>query len=190
MTPCRLISIAIVMLLMQGCAQLAQKPQPPHIYLEHFELKGKLGYQSSQDNGSALIHWQQDQNTYTVSLSGPFGAGSMLITGDESDITLQHKNRTAQITPDQISAELGVDLPIQQLTYWVQGLPAHNSEITQARWRDETQTQLNELQQAGWHVIYKQYRSTNGKTLPAKIELKKGSNRLKLIIKEWKFNQS
>lgn len=186
----RLAIFAIMALLIQGCALSPSKEQElPYAYLERFELKGKLGYQSSQENGSALIHWQQNQNNYKINLSGPFGAGSMLITGDQSDITLQHKNRTAQITPEQINAELGVDIPIQQLTYWVQGLPAPNSKITQARWRDETQTQLNELQQLGWHVVYLQYRKMNGQSMPAKIQLKKGSNKLKLIIKEWRLNQ-
>lgn len=180
--------VSLIPIVLSGCTGFAQKPDSPHRYLERFEVRGKLGYQSSQENGSALIHWQQNQDTYTVNLSGPFGAGSMLITGDQNDITLQHKNKTAQITPEQLSDELGVDIPIQQLTYWVQGLPAPSGEITQARWRDETQTQLNELQQSGWHVIYKQYRSTSGQPLPAKIELKKGSNQLKLIIKEWKLD--
>lgn len=184
------IAIVIAFLLLQGCTLFSPKPAPPYLYLEHFEVKGKLGYQSSQGNGSALIHWQQNQNQYKVNLSGPFGAGSMIITGDESDITLQQNQRTASITPDQIGKELGVDIPIQELSYWVQGLPAPSGKITQARWRDKTQTQLNELQQSGWHVIYKQYRNASGQSMPAKIELKKGANKLKLIIKSWNLSKS
>jgi outer membrane biogenesis lipoprotein LolB len=40
--------------------------------INHWEIKGKLGFKSTAQGGSASIRWLQHKTNYKIILSGPF----------------------------------------------------------------------------------------------------------------------
>lgn len=157
--------------------------------LEHWHVKGKIGYRGIDDAGSAWLDWQQRGDRFHLLLSGPFGAGTVTISGDSQQVTLRQAEQPdyAAASPAQLSrAVLGWELPIEELTYWIRGIPA---ATTDARHRQFTELALlRSFEQAGWRLQLDNYRTTPAGPLPGKLRATRGEIRVTVIIKEHAFD--
>lgn len=158
--------------------------------LSHWQVKGKIGYKNTTEAGSAWVDWTQQAQQFTLHLSGPFGAGSMQIMGDHGLLTLRQAdgadislNSAAAITSEQLLFD---DLPFEELSYWIRGIPSPNAEASQLSYNQ--QSLLTVLHQSGWQLLFSKYRQTSAGTLPGKIIATQGKVRFKLIIKEHLFD--
>lgn len=183
---------------LQGCALFQPPATPPpagtqvswpnHVrsltLLQQWQIQGKIGVRTRDDAGSAYIDWNQAQDSFYITLSGPLGQGTTIISGNPTGARLQQSDGTwIAESPDQLVQEhTGWEIPINNLLYWVKGMPApggkpvstHNSLGT-----------LATLEQDGWRLIFDQYSPQLGTLLPCRIRIQKDQLQVTLIIKRW-----
>jgi len=158
--------------------------------INHWSIRGKVGYQSAGQGGSANFMWTQNQGDYTISLSGPLAMGRVVITGNQQVAEMQHGNNSYLQTPDQLAIQLtGMPLPVQLLSWWVTGVPSpeHLSPDNLVLNSDGT---ASNFEQHGWQLVFSRYQFFDQGYLPRKIIGQKDEQSFKLIIKDWSFPEN
>lgn len=192
-----------LLLILSGCSQLSTQEQlsdPTRASswqnhkrqvapIDAWQISGKLGIRSQDNSGSAIIFWLQRQDYFDIRLSGPLGQGSTRLTGRQGAVSLEIANRgTYQAASAEalMQQQLGWSLPVENLLWWVKGLPAPHS---QSQLQLDDNSLLSELLQDQWHIQYLSYRSENGLQLPERIKLSGAGLDITLVIKEWRARQ-
>lgn len=188
------------LLVLGGCAHQSSLT-PQQDVLEHqrqvqaigdWQLTGKLGIRTTDDSGSASVKWAQQIANYQINLSGPLGQKSMIITGTPDIVRLEQTGEPAQEAKTAealIKKSAGWTLPVDQLAYWVRGVPAPKLRISLLQ-QNETGL-IAQLIQGGWSINYSNYRDQtfNGVNLPlpGKITAEYKDVRLVLVIRDWQL---
>lgn len=157
--------------------------------LDGWQIDGKVGIRAPKDSGSGTLFWLQRQDYYDIRLSGPLGRGAARLTGRPGQVVLEVANqgRYEATTPEQLLGEqLGWDLPVSHLVWWVRGLPAPDSK---SKLTLDGDSRLASLQQDGWSVEYLSYTEQNGYTLPDRIKLHGRDLDVTLVVKSWQPRQ-
>ena len=159
--------------------------------LENWQLKGKIGYCSGSQAGSAWLDWQQQTPNFTLNLSGPFGAGTTVIESSPQGAMLSRSGQPtiSAGTPTALTYQLfGWHWPVEQLRYWAKGIPAPEYPVTASHYNDLGL--LTQLQQSGWALDFSNHREAkNGLILPGKIIGQRDQLRFTLVIKQWLLDQ-
>lgn len=154
--------------------------------LDRWILQGKIGIRSPQESGSGTLFWLQQARYYDIRLSGPLGRGATRIQGDQNRTTLEVAGRptvSASSAEDLVAQQIGWHLPVDQLLWWVRGLPAPDSA---SRLQLDSQSRLGRLSQSGWTVEYSRYQQVDGLELPQRLQISGHDLLLTLVITEWK----
>jgi outer membrane lipoprotein LolB len=120
-----------------------------------------------------------------MSLDGPLGAGGVQVASDGSAVSIV-TSRGDRLNNDAARAELanrlGFDPPIDNLRYWVLGVPepGHPAQETL-----DSQQRLATLEQDGWQILYTDYMSVGGEWLPSKLTLQRQGIRVRLVVDGW-----
>lgn len=195
--------IVCLLLLSSGCSHFASQEQlsgsgQAGSWQEHkqqiapidaWQVSGKLGIRSEQESGSAVIFWLQRQDYFDIRLSGPLGQGSTRLTGRQGAVSLEIGNRGtfhAHSAEALMQQQLGWSLPVENLLWWVRGLPAPHSK-SQVLLDDNSL--LKQLKQNQWTIDYLSYRTENDLQLPERIKLSGAGLDITLVIKEWRARQ-
>lgn len=194
--------LLLALLLISGCAHRGSFSPPPDLVahqqqlqaISHWDLNGKLGIRTRDDNGSASLKWAQQIASYQINLSGPLGQKRMIITGTPNRVRLEQSGSEpleARSAEALIKKAAGWTLPVAQLTYWVRGLPAPKQRITRLQ-QNETGL-IAQLEQGGWSITYNNYKNYplghHTFSLPGKITAEHQDVRLVLVIRDWKLGQ-
>jgi outer membrane lipoprotein LolB len=190
-------------LLLAGCAGLGPqesvegpgniedwKAHKAHISeIDGWQISGKIGIQAPQDSGSGTLFWLQRQGYFDIRLSGPLGRGATRLTGRPDAVALEvaGQGRFEADSPEAlVESQLGWQLPVSHLLYWVRGLPAPDSR---SRIALDPNGRLASLQQDGWDVQYLGYTEEDGYTLPNRIKLAGRDLKITLVVKDWQPRQ-
>jgi len=188
------IAIVIFSLSLSGCATLfsTKKPSPSLSWparkqiltaMHAWHAEGAMAIKMPDQSLSAHFDWQQhDNQSYLMTLFGPLGMGSVVIQGNQQTFTLRTadgKTFTATSPEQLIRQQLGWNLPISNLYYWIRGLPApkKTSMIT-----FDSAHRLAHLAQQGWSIEYLDYDNFNGIELPSKLLLKDDRIELRIVV--------
>lgn len=152
-----------------------------------WELSGAMAARSKNKSWSASVNWlQHGQNNYQIRLFGPLGSGTVLIQKAGGTVSYKDGPRSASSgNADQLlMKETGVRLPVNNLYYWVRGIPAPGA--VQSAQRDSG-GHLNTLRQAGYTISYGGYTTSGGAVVPTQIKLQGNGVFIKLIVRRWKI---
>lgn len=156
---------------------------------DHWRLMGKLAVRQPSDSGTALINrWQQQGEAYDLALSSSFlGMGSTRLRGTPGfmELTLSNGETYSSSEPEKlVLAATGWQLPLEQLTWWIRGLPAPDGDF---RLLFTTNGHLAMIRQSGWEIRYDRWhRFLPGyPDLPARITALKDDKRVRLVVSEW-----
>ena len=185
-------------LLLTGCAGLRQPAAPAPApseslwaahgaalrQLQQFSLQGRLASGGAFGLSGGLRWTQHADGRFDLHLSGPFGAGAVMIRGDGQRLQVQTREGSAETTDAEgwIREQTGWSLPVNGLRWWVLGLPSPHSE---SRIELDAQGLPLLLQQDGWDLHYREYQTVDGLTLPRKLEASNAGTRLKLVVDRW-----
>lgn len=173
----------------QGDAQSWQAHKQQISSLDAWQINGKVGIRAPKDSGSGTLFWLQRQDYYDIRLSGPLGRGAARLTGRPGEILLEVANqgRYQAASPEQLlQDQLGLNLPVSHLIWWIRGLPSPDSK---SRLNLDGQSHLAQLSQDGWYVEYLSYAEQNGFWLPERIKLSGFDLQVTLVIKDWQPRQ-
>ena len=161
--------------------------------LDYWQITGKLAVKQPSDSGSALINqWTQRGEFYDLTLSSAFlGMGRTRLKGSPGfiELTLADGERYQSSEPDElVEAATGWRLPINQLAWWVKGLPAPEGDF---RLLFDTAGELVAIRQSGWHIQYDRWFSADSALpmLPARITATKDDKRVRVAISDWQALQ-
>lgn len=154
--------------------------------LDSWELRGRVNVRYDNESHTPRINWLQQNVEYHISLWGTFNAGNTQIVGRPGYVTLENDGETltANSPEELILQQLGYELPISQLNYWIKGLPSPDSE-PQLRFNELNQ--LTTIIQADWTISLSDMRQYGPISLPRRVELTRPRNdiRLRFIGLNW-----
>ena len=189
--------LLVVLFVLAGCATRVPVPESDkaeqweqHLAklskVEDWFFKGRIAIQLQKEGFSASLHWRQSQQDYLLRLIAPLGRGTFELKGNGQEVSLKTaEDRVIQAdTPELLMQQnLGWYVPVSGLRYWLRGLP--QPEVTVETLLLDEHGRMDQLRQAGWHVIYRNYLQQDGYELPSKLTLENDNLKVRFSIKQW-----
>lgn len=149
-----------------------------------WEIKGALAAKTKAKGWSATMNCIQQGQLIPNSFNGPLGGGAVLISKKGNTITFQDgaKITTSTNADELLLKQTGIRLPVNNLYYWVRGLPAPGG--IQSEKHDQF-NHLIQLKQNGYTIDFTKYTSVKGIDLPSMIRLEGNGVMVKVVIKNW-----
>lgn len=202
---CKLFMIAFMLILLSGCGffnkdQMVNNTQTYYSTpfavrqqtlsaLNQWQLNGSFSIQpAGQMPVIANYDWQQySTGHYRINISAPLNLMTAVIVGQPGWVSL----RSSQGAASQAgSAELlmqnvlGWSLPVSNLVYWVRGLPAAATPVSNEYF--DGYGHLVALSQDGWYVRFSRYQTISpNMDLPRQIDLQRPGLTVKILAKTW-----
>ena len=173
----------------QGDAKLWQAHKAQVAALDGWQISGKVGIRAPRDSGSGTLFWLQRQDYFDIRLSGPLGRGAARLTGRDGAVNLEIANQgryQGESAQALLGEQLGWQLPVSQLHWWIRGLPAPGSR---SQLTLDSDSRLAALQQDGWQLQFLDYRDQHGFSLPQRLKAQRGELQIILVIKDWQARQ-
>ena len=159
--------------------------------LDSWQLRGRVNVRYNDESNTPRIQWMQQNVEYHIRLGGTFNVGNTVITGRPGYVTLEQGGdvRTAASPEDLILQQLGYELPVSYLKYWIKGIPAPGSQA------DLSFNELNQLvvlAQDGWTITYSDLRQYKNLSLPRRVEVSRPQNdiRLRFVGLNWQLGDA
>lgn len=153
--------------------------------LEDWRIRGKIGYQSKEEAGSAYIDWVQSRDSFHITLSGPLGQGTTIISGNAQGAKIESSRSGVHLadSPEQLLFEhTGLSLPVSDMLYWIKGMP---SPSQQENLMLTPQNTLASLHQNQWQISYEGYEANLANWLPTRIKIRSQDVKVTLVVKSW-----
>ncbi|WP_020395945.1 lipoprotein insertase outer membrane protein LolB [Thiolinea disciformis] len=159
--------------------------------MAQWRLQGRVGLQIREQSWPFAIDWQQQQNgVYAMQINNPLTGALMAAIDASSDSSISLKASNGQTYRDTdaerlLSRQLKLNFPLNNLRYWVRGIPAPNSPV--GRLQLDAYGRPTHMEQAGWVIDYPAYRGNSFDAMPEKIQLEKASEQVKakVVAKQW-----
>ena len=174
-----------------GCAAPRIRPTAPLVpwdervaALEHarsWQLDGRAAAALGQQGWQASLDWRQKESVSELHLAGPLGVGALALTLSPEGLSLDGAPPAPQVTA-QLEARLGFELPLENLRFWLLGIPNPDAPFELTR---NAQDRALHLSQAGWTIDYDQYRPQGSDELPARMVLSKADARVRIAVDRW-----
>ena len=159
--------------------------------LESWQLRGRVNVRYDNESHTPRIQWQHEDRDYRIRLWGTFNVSNTTLVGRPGFVTFEQDGRvlTAASPEELILQQLGYELPVSYLEFWIKGIPAPYSL---ANLEFNELNQLVSINQDGWTVTYTDPRQYGLVTLPRRVEVTRPRNdiRLRFIGLNWSLDQS
>src|SRR5271168_5148516 len=184
-----------VVLILICCAALpacvTNRPAPPSIDwqrrvsdLQHataWQLDGRAAVALGTQGWQATLNWRQADVHAEVRLAGPFGIGALLLKQEPDGLSLNGAPPSDAVT-SQLQERLGFALPLDELRFWLLGVPDPDSPADLTR---NAQDRVLHMSQDGWSLDYDRYMRVSGDLLPAHLTLSRDDVRVRIVIDRW-----
>src|SRR5665213_4232414 len=127
-----------------------------------WQLDGRAAVALGTQGWQATLSWRQTDNSAEVHLSGPFGIGALVLKHTPEGLSLNGAPPSDAVVA-LVQEKLGFDLPIENLHYWLLGVPNPGATFDLSR---NDQDRAKVLSQAGWSIAYDSYMPASGDLLP------------------------
>ena len=188
----------VALLVLAGCAVTPESVDLPPIEgwdsrnevlsgIQDWEFKGRIAVKAGDDGFNGKFNWSQEGGSFSATVGGPLGMGTVRIEGDDRSVVLTDKDGDRTVLKDA-EAELywryGWTIPIASLRYWALGiadprLPAATELDGEGR--------LMRLEQRGWIVEISRYKEGGGQQMPRILSATNPETRVRMVIDRWLF---
>jgi len=191
----KLIKLLVISIFLASCANLPPQSSLQPLWEAHqksvekidiWRLNGRIFISDENGAWNARVIWQQHLQNYELVFNSPAGGG-MRLTGSEQQVVMETANNKIfkAETPDKLLSEvLNMEIPVQNLYYWVRGIPVPMRR--DFNYILNKNGQLQQLEQNGWTVDFKRYVYVDGFALPEKIFLQHADYRVKIAVNQWR----
>lgn len=153
----------------------------------NWSLEGRLAVSDGKEGGSGHFNWVERAGSGRMDFHGTFGRGAWQLVHDDRGAVLELADGSryqANAINDLVREQLGWEIPVDTLAWWVRGLAApggiEHRELNQ-------EGQLIVLQQRDWEIEFGRYRPFGILQLPVKMTARQGEKSVKLAIRNWSF---
>lgn len=151
---------------------------------DRYSLAGRVAVAANGQGFSANLRYAQLANRTELFLDGPLGIGGLRVELEGEDFEIA-TSRGEQLDGPAARAELerrlGFALPLQELRWWLVGIPAPGEAVVNASDAGE----IRDFSQAGWHVSINSREAGLGFSLPKRLTAERDGARLKLLVERW-----
>lgn len=152
---------------------------------QNWELEGRLAVNDGKDGGSGNFRWIHQPGSTHMDFHGALGRGAWRLDATEQGATLEMANggvtRAATIS-DLAQEELGWQIPLDALEWWVRGLQAPGKA---QRAELDGRGLLTRLSQFGWDIEYGRYNDSDVVVMPYKMTARRQNQTVKLVVRRW-----
>jgi outer membrane lipoprotein LolB len=146
-----------------------------------WRLDGRAAVALGAQGWQATLDWRQSGMFAEARLSGPFGIGALVLKQGPDGLSLNGAPPSDAVL-SQVHDKLGFDPPLENLHYWLLGIPNPASGFEVSR---NDQDRAKTLTQAGWNIVYDRYLAVAGDVLPTRVVLSREDVRVRIIIDHW-----
>ena len=146
-----------------------------------WQLAGRAAVAVGTQGWQASLDWQQRGDAAELHLAGPLGVGAMVIKETPAGLSLNGAPPSDAVLA-QLQERLGFELPLNNLRYWLLGVPDPGSTFDLTR---NDQDRAAHLTQAGWTLTYDKYMVVSGDWLPARMVMVRDTVRVRIAVDHW-----
>jgi outer membrane lipoprotein LolB len=146
-----------------------------------WQLDGRAAVAVGTQGWQAGLNWRQRGADAELHLAGPFGVGALVLQETAQGLSLNGAPPSGAVVA-QLQERLGFDLPLDDMRYWLLGVP-HPGVVFDLTRNDQDRAQ--QLIQAGWTLTYDRYVPANGDLLPSRVVLSHEGVRVRIAVDHW-----
>ena len=196
----RIFLLLLAVSLLSACATQLPKIDSglkSQLWLEHqiavsaiqsWNIKGRMAVKNEKESGTVTLLWNQFLSNYELRFIAPLGQGTYILTGSPGGVAMKGpKNKTMRAeTPEQLLRdELGWDVHLNGLRYWIRGLP--EPDMKYSKLLLDNKGRLTNIEQSGFNVSVSRYTEQGSVSLPEKLTIKSDKIQLKVVIQNWEI---
>ena len=152
--------------------------------LSDWRASGRVAVRVAAAGWSASFEWREHLEQGELAIRGPFGGGAARVSVSAERIRIDSGGPPLELAAPfvelepELTARLGFPLPLAVLRYWLLGIPS--PMLPRAE-------HAAGFEQADWEVAYSDYAQVAGSApaLPTRLELSRGSTRIRVIVDRW-----
>ncbi|MCG6118181.1 MAG: lipoprotein insertase outer membrane protein LolB [Aquimonas sp.] len=151
---------------------------------QNWSFSGRVAVSGGGDGGSGRIEWQQQGDSFSVSLSAPVSRQSWRLTAGEGWARLDGVEQGPLEGSDAealLAEAAGWSMPLAQLRAWVRGARAE----AQSQLEFDAQGLPARLRQHGWQIEYRGWDQRRQPPLPLRVFAESGERRVRLVVDRW-----
>jgi outer membrane lipoprotein LolB len=148
-----------------------------------WQLDGRAAVAIGTQGWQATLNWRQIDRYAEVHLSGPFGIGALVLRQQPAGLSLNGAQPSDAVLA-QLQERLGFELPLENLRFWLLGVPDPSVSSELAR---NDQDRARQITQAGWSILYDRYMPVDADLLPARLVLSREDVRVRIVIDRWNW---
>jgi outer membrane lipoprotein LolB len=150
-------------------------------HAKDWSLEGRAAVAAGAQGWQATLEWQQSDASSELRLAGPLGIGAQVIKRTPVGISVNGAP-PSESALSEMQDRLGFSLPIEDLRFWLLGVPNPGSAFELTR---NAQDRALQLTQSDWSIDYDRYTAAGGDVLPAHIVLTRGDIRVRIVVDHW-----
>jgi outer membrane lipoprotein LolB len=150
-----------------------------------WQLNGRAAVAVGGQGWQATLDWRERGGSAELHLAGPLGIGAQVITQTAGGLAINGAPASdAALT--QLQDRLGFSMPIDNLRYWLLGVPDPRLEFELKR---NDQNRAQHMSQAGWSIDYDRYLPVAGDVLPGRVVLSRDEVRVRIVADHWNLGK-
>jgi outer membrane lipoprotein LolB len=187
----RALSMLLCCALLAACVTPRRAPAPPAVgweqrvadlqRLDAWRLDGRVAVAVGTQGWQATLNWQQQADSTVVHLAGPLGVGAMVLKRTADGLSLNGAPPSNAVLA-QLRDRLGFELPLDQLRFWLLGVPDPRAPFELKR---NAQDRAAQLIQSDWTIDIDRYMPFDGDVLPAHLVLSCEGVRVRIAVDHW-----
>ncbi len=153
--------------------------------LHQYSMSGRVAVAAKGQGFSANLRFNREPERSELMLDGPMGIGGYRVTlaGDDLQVFGSNgKKLDGAVARGEMERRLGVALPVEDLHWWLLGVPAPGDAVRNEGPGEE----LLGFQQNGWNVSIQARMPALGFSLPQRLTVEREGARMKLLVEQWR----
>jgi outer membrane lipoprotein LolB len=150
-----------------------------------WQLDGRAAAAVGTQGWQATLNWRQSGAYAEVSLAGPFGLGAMVLKQAPDGLSVNGAPPSESVLTS-LQERLGFELPMDDLRFWLLGVPNPGAAFELERNGDD---RAQRLTQAGWTLSFDRYLPVSGDILPSRMVMQRAGVRVRIAVDHWEGPQ-
>lgn len=146
-----------------------------------WQMDGRAAVAVGTQGWQASLNWRQRPGATEVHLAGPLGIGAVVLKKTIDGLSL-NGSPPSDAMVNQLQDKLGFDLPLDDLRYWLVGVP---NPAVSSEFKLNDQDRIPQLTQDGWTVAYDHYMPVGSDLLPSRVVLSREGVRVRIAVDHW-----